>query len=170
LVLLVGAGLLVKSLSHLQAVETGFNPTNLLTVRLNVLPRKYETDQKRINFFKQAVEQMKAIPGVEAAGAINTPPFTGLYSGTNVEVDGQKLPPGQQLGTGVCVTDANYFQTMQIPLKLGRLYTEQEATEMRHVVVVNETFVKKNLGGQNPLGRRVTIYMKDDNQPSEIIG
>jgi putative ABC transport system permease protein len=59
---------------------------------------------------------------------------------------------------------------MQIPLKLGRLYTEQEATEMRHVVVVNETFVKKNLGGQNPLGRRVTIYMKDDNQPSEIIG
>src|SRR5262249_3490665 len=70
----------------------------------------------------------------------------------------------------VCVTDANYFQTMQIPLKLGRLYTEQEATEMRHVVVVNETFVRKNLGGQNPLGHRVTIYMKDDNVPSEIIG
>ena len=95
---------------------------------------------------------MKAIPGVEAVGAINTPPFTGLYSGTNVEVDGQKLPPDQELKTGVCVTDADYFQTMQIPLKLGRLYTEQEATEMRHVVVVNETFVQKNLGGQNPLG------------------
>ncbi len=170
LVLLVGAGLLLKSLNRLQSVDTGFNSKNLLAVRLNLLPAKYETDEKRVDFFKRAVEQMKAIPGVEAAGAINTPPFTGLYSGTGVEVDGQKLPPGQGLGTGVCVTDANYFQTMQIPLKLGRLYTAQEATEMRHVVVVNETFVKKNLGGQNPLGRRVTIYMKDENEPSEIIG
>jgi len=170
LVLLVGAGLLLKSLNRLQSVDTGFNPNNLLAVRLNLLPGKYESDEKRVDFFKSAVEQMKAIPGVEAAGAINTPPFTGLYSGTNVDVDGQKLPPGQELTTGVCVTDANYFQTMQIPLKLGRLYTAQEATEMRHVVVVNETFVKKNLGGRNPLGHRVTIYMKDDNQPSEIIG
>jgi len=170
LVLLVGAGLLLKSLNRLQSVDTGFNPNNLLAVRLNLLPGKYDTDQKTIDFYKRAIEQMKTLPGVEAAGAINTPPFTGLYSGTNVEVDGQKLPPGQQLGTGVCVTDANYFQTMQIPLKLGRLYTEQEATEMRHVVVVNETFVQKNLGGQNPLGRRVTIYMKDEIEPSEIIG
>jgi putative ABC transport system permease protein len=170
LVLLVGAGLLLKSFNRLQSVDTGFNPNNLLAVRLNLLPGKYETDQKRIDFYKRAVEQMKTLPGVEVAGAINTPPFTGLYSGTNVEVDGQKLPPGQQLGTGVCVTDANYFQTMQIPLRLGRLYTEQEATEMRHVVVVNETFVQKNLGGQNPLGRRVTIYMKDEIEPSEIIG
>ncbi|HKU75790.1 MAG TPA: ABC transporter permease [Pyrinomonadaceae bacterium] len=170
LVLLVGAGLLLKSFNRLRSVDTGFDPKNLLAVRLNLLPGKYDTDQKRIDFYKRAVEQMKAIPGVEAAGAINTPPFTGLYSGTNIEVDGQKLPPGQHLGTGVCVTDVNYFQAMQIPLKLGRLYTEQEATEMRHVVVVNETFVKKNLGGQNPLGRRVVINMKDDNVPSEIIG
>jgi putative ABC transport system permease protein len=170
LVLLVAAGLLLKSLNRLQAVDTGFNPGNLLAVRLNLLQGKYDTDQKRIDFYKQAIERMKAIPGVESAGAINTPPFTGLYSGTTVEVDGQKLPPDRQLKTGICVTDVNYFQTMQIPLKLGRLYNEQEATEMRHVVVVNETFVKKNLGGQNPLGRRLTIYMKDDNVPTEIIG
>jgi len=170
LVLLVGAGLLVKSLSRLQAVDAGFNPTNLLAVRVNVLPRKYDSDEKRINFFKQAVEQMRAIPGVEAAGAIDTPPFTGLYSGTGVDVDGQKLPPDQELNTGVNVTDAGYFQTMQIPLRLGRFYTEQEVTEMRHVVLVNETFVKKNLGGQNPLGHKLTIYMKDENVPCEIIG
>jgi len=170
LVLLVGAGLLVKSLNRLQAVDTGFNPNNVLAVRLNLLPRKYDTEQKRIDFYKQAVERMKTIPGVEAAGAINSPPFTGLYSGTTVDVDGQKLPPDQELKTGVVVTDVNYFQTMQIPLKLGRFYTEQEATEMRHVVLVNETFVKQNLGGQNPLGRRLTIYMKDENVPSEIIG
>src|SRR6185369_3487144 len=118
----------------------------------------------------QAVAQMKTIPGVEAAGAVNSPPFTGLYPGTNVDVDGVKLSPDQELKTGVVVTDANYFATMQIPLKLGRLYTDQEATEMRHVVLVNETFVQKNLGGQNPLGHKLTIYMKDDNVPTEIIG
>ena len=78
--------------------------------------------------------------------------------------------PDQELKTGICVTDANYFQTMQIPLKRGRFYTEQEATEMRHVVLVNETFVRKNLGGQDPLGRRLTIYMKEENVPTEIIG
>ena len=170
LVLLVGAGLLVKSLNRLQAVDTGFNPNNLLAVRLNLLPRKYDTDQKRIDFYKQAVARMKTIPGVEAAGAVNSPPFTGLYSGTTVDVDGVKLPPDQELKTGVVVTDANYFQTMQIPLKLGRFYTDQEATEMRHVVLVNEAFVKQNLGGRDPLGHKLTIYMKDDNVPTEIIG
>jgi putative ABC transport system permease protein len=170
LVLLVGAGLLLKSFNRLQSVDPGFNANNLLTMRVTLPFAKYQEDSKRIDFFKKALEQVRAIPGVEAAGAINSPPFTGLYPGTNVEVDGQKLPPGEELKTGVCVTDANYFATMQIPLKQGRMYTEQEATEMRHVVLVNEEFVRKNLGGQDPLGRRLTIYMKDDNVPTEIIG
>jgi putative ABC transport system permease protein len=170
LVLLIGAGLLVRSLNRLQSVDPGFNAKNLLTVRVSLPPAKYPEEPKRIEFFKQAIARMSTIPGVEAAGAINTPPFTGLYSGTTVEVDGQDLPPGQELKTGVCVTDASYFNAMQIPLKQGRLYTQQEATEMRHVVLVNEAFVKKNLNGANPLGRQLTIYMKDDNVPSEIIG
>ena len=170
LVLLVGAGLLVRSFNRLQSVDPGFNADNLLTMRVSLPMSKYETEQKRIDFFKRALDQMETIPGVESVGAINTPPFTGLYSGTTVDVDGVKLPAGQELKTGICVTDANYFQTMQIPLKQGRLYTEQEATEMRHVVLVNETFVRKNLNGQNPLGRRLTIYMKDENVPTEIIG
>lgn len=169
LVLLVGAGLLLKSFSRLQSVDPGFNANNLLTMRVSLLG-KYETDPKVIQFYQQAIERMKAIPGVESVGAINTAPFTGLYSGTNVDVDGQKLPPDQELSTGICVTDANYFQTMQIPLLRGRFYTQQEATEMRHVVLVNETFVRKNLGGQDPIGKQLTIYMKDENVPTEIIG
>jgi putative ABC transport system permease protein len=171
LVLLIGAGLLTKSLNRLQSVEPGFNRANLLTVRISLPLSKYDSDPKRIDFFKQAIAQMKTIPGVASVGAINTLPFTGLYSGTTVEVEGQpKLPLGQELKTGICVTDANYFQAMQIPLKAGRLYTDQEATEMRHVVLVNEAFVRKNLGGHDPLGKRLTIYMKDDNVPTEIIG
>ncbi|HKV35462.1 MAG TPA: ABC transporter permease [Pyrinomonadaceae bacterium] len=171
LVLLVGAGLLVKSFNRLQSVEPGFDPQNLLTVRVNLPFSKYDTDQKRIDFFQQAIAQMRSIPGVESVGAINTAPFTGLYPGTNVAVFGAPpLPPEQELKTGVLVTDSNYFATMQIPLLRGRLYTQQETTEMRHVVVVNETFVKKNLGGEDPLGKRLTIYMKQENMPTEIIG
>src|SRR6266850_1296234 len=171
LILLVGAGLLLKSLNRLQSVEPGFNAKNLLTMRVSLPMRKYDTERKRIDFFRNAVEQLRAIPGVEATGATSFLPFDGPHSGTIVEIDGQpKLPPGQELQTGVCVTDANYFQSMQIPLKRGRLFTQQEATEARHVVVVNETFARKNLPGVDPLGKRVTIYMMDENVPNEIIG
>lgn len=171
LVLLVGAGLLMKSLNRLQSVDPGFNPKSLLTMRISLPGKKYDTDPKVIDFFKSAIDKMKALPGVEAVGATNHLPFAGPHSGTLVEIEGKpKLPAGQGLSTGICVTDANYFRTMQIPLKRGRLFTDREVSEMRHVVIVNETFARKNLPGEDPLGKRVTIYMKDDNQPTEIIG
>jgi putative ABC transport system permease protein len=171
LVLLVGAGLLVRSFARLQAVDPGFNAKNVLTMRVNLPVRKYDSDSKRITFFREAVAGIKALPGVEEAGAINWLPFAGPHAGTLVEIEGRpKLPPGEELGTGSSVTDMNYFNAMQIPLKSGRLFTDQEAAEMRHVVVVNETFARKNLPGEDPLGKRVIIYMKGENVPCEIIG
>jgi putative ABC transport system permease protein len=172
LVLLVGAGLLIRSFARLQAVDPGFNASNLLTMRVSLPGRKYDTDQKRLAFFRQATERMQALPGVESVGAVSFLPFGGsLYAGTGVDISGRPpLPPGQRLTTGVLVTDLNYFRTMQLPLRRGRLFTEQEATEMRHVVVINEAFARKHFPGEDPLGRRLTIYMKDDNQLCEIIG
>ncbi len=171
LVLLVGAGLLIRSFARLQNVDPGFNANNVLTMKVGLPGRKYDTDQKRIDFFRQAVAQMQSLPGVESAGAVSFLPFASPHAGTLVEIEGRpKAPPGQGLGTGVIVTDVNYFRTMQIPLKRGRLYTDQEAAEMRHVVVVNEAFAEKNFPGEDPLGKRVVIHMKDDNQPCEIIG
>src|ERR1043166_6947834 len=78
LVLLVGAGLLMKSLNRLQSVDAGFDPNNLLTMRVSLPQRKYDSDPKLINFFKKAVDQIRTIPGVESVGAINTLPFDGL--------------------------------------------------------------------------------------------
>ena len=171
LVLLVGAGLLIKSLNRLNSVEPGFNPNQLLTVRVTLPQRKYDSDGKVVSFFQKTVEGLRAIPGVEAVGAINYVPFGGPHSATRIQIEGQpELPPGQALTTGIVVTDPNYFQTMGIPLRRGRLFTAQEATEMRHVVVVNEAFARENFPGQDPLGKRVTINMKDENVPSEIIG
>jgi putative ABC transport system permease protein len=169
LLLLVGAGLLLKSLNRLQSVDPGFNAKNLLTLRVSLPPQT--ADEKCVSFFQSLLEQVRAIPGVEAAGAIDTLPFTSQHSGTIVEIVGAAKPPaGQELETGVGVTDQDYFNAMQIPLKRGRLYTKQEAVEARHVVVVNETFARVNFPGQDPLGKHVIIEMKDENVPSEIIG
>lgn len=171
LVLLIGAGLLIKSLKKLEAVDPGFNPRGLLTMRVSLPARKYDSEQKTINFFARALEEISALPGVEAAGAIDSLPFTTPHSGTRIEIEGEpKRAAGQELTTGVCVTTANFFSTMQIPLKQGRLFTAQEVHDARHVVVINEEFARLNLPGQNPLGKRVTINMKDENEPSEIIG
>ncbi len=171
LVLLVGAGLLIRSFARLQAVDPGFNVENVLTMKVGLPNRKYDTDQKRIQFFQQAIAGMQSLPGVEAAGATSFLPFASPHAGTSMEIEGRpKLPPGQGLNTGVIVTDANFFRAMQIPLKRGRLYSDREAAEMRHVVVVNEAFARKNFPGEDPLGKRVIINMKDDNQPCEIIG
>jgi putative ABC transport system permease protein len=171
LVLLVGAGLFIRSFARLQGVDPGFNAQNVLTMRVSLPRRKYDNDQKLVAFFRQAVAQMQALPGVEAAGAVNSLPFAAFHSGTSVDIEGRPLlPVAQKLKTGVIVTDANYFSAMQIPLKRGRLFTDQEAAEMRHVVIINEMFARQHFQNEDPLGKRVTIAMKDDNQPCEIIG
>jgi putative ABC transport system permease protein len=171
LVLLVGAGLLIRSYALLQGIDPGFNAKNVLTMGVSLPGSKYDNDQKRVNFFRQAIAEMQALPGVESAGAVNSLPFASYHSGTSVDIEGRPLlPVAQKLKTGVMVTDANYFRAMEIPLKRGRLFTDREAAEMRHVVVINEAFARQHFPNEDPLGKRVTIYMKDDNQPCEVIG
>ena len=171
LVLLVGAGLLIRSFQRLQSVDTGFNSQNLMTMRVALPGRRYTQDPQRINFFTEAVAQMQRLPGVESAGVINFLPFAGPGAGTGFEIQGQPKPlPGQVPTTGVCVADQNFFQAMQISLKRGRMFTDQEVKEMRHVVVVNEALAKKYFPNQDPLGQRITIAMKNENVPTEIVG
>src|SRR5262249_10283067 len=118
LVLLIGAGLLIRSFARLQGVDPGFNAQNVLTMGVSLPGRKYDTDQKRVNFFREAIAQMRALPGVESVGAINSLPFAAFHSGTSVDIEGRPLlPVTDKLKTGVVVTDANYFRAMRIPLK-----------------------------------------------------
>ncbi len=171
IVLLIGAGLLIRSFAKLQGVDPGFNAQNVLTMSVTLPRSKYDNDLKRVNFFRQAIAEIQALPGVESAGAVNSLPFAAYHSSTSVDIEGRPaLPVVQKLKTGVMVTDANYFHTMRISLKRGRLFNDQETAEMRHVVVINETFARQHFPNEEPLGKRVTIYLKDDNQPCEIIG
>jgi len=171
LVLLAGAGLLARSFLRLQGVDTGFDARKVLTMRVTLPRARYDQDAKIINFFTQALDRMQALPGVEAAGAINHTPFLGLGTQTGFQIEGRPKPapgqPGQvETSTGLCVTDQNFFRTLQIPLNRGRLFTEQEVREKRNVVVINEALARKYFPNEDPLGQRITLW----GGPTEIIG
>ncbi len=172
LVLLVGSGLLVRSFLRLQSVNTGFNAQNVLTMRVGLPGRRYDQDAKKINFFTQALERLRTVPGVEAAGAINFTPFLGLGSRTGFEIPGRppSLPGQGGNTTDVCVTDQDFFKALQIPLQRGRFFTEQEVREPRHVVIINETLARKYFPNEDALGKRITIVMSETPVPTEIIG
>ena len=172
LVLLIGSGLMVRSLLRLQAVNPGFDAQGLLTARLLLPNSKYGEDQKRVAFFHQLIARVAALPGVRAAGAIDALPFgSTLGSATGFSVVGRPDPlPAERPTVDVRVVDQNYFAAMSIPLLKGRLFTEREATEESHVVVINEAMARLNFPGEDPIGKRVVINMKDENLPNEIIG
>jgi putative ABC transport system permease protein len=171
LVLLIGSGLMIKSFLRLQSVNPGFNPENLLTVRLLLPESKYGQEPQRIAFFRQALSRIESLPGVREASAINFLPFTGLGAATSFTIEGRPAPAaGEKPTVDSRVADPNYFRTMGIPLLKGRIFSEKEATEASHVVIVNEAMVRNYFPDEDPIGKRVTIAMSNKPVPSEIIG
>ena len=171
LVLLIGAGLMIRSVQRLQSVQPGFRAENLLTARLLLPGAKYSEDHQRIAFFKQLLERLETLPGVRSAGAINFLPLASPGAATTLHLQDRPVPPdGEEPVADVRVVSRSYFRTMGIPLLKGRNFSEREAAEMSHVVVINETMARQYWPDQDPIGKQVTIDMKDDNIPSQIIG
>ena len=171
LVLLVGAGLMLKSFARLRSVDPGFEPDNLLTMRVNLPARKYKEDPQVVAFTRQATERLAALPGVTAAGAVNYLPFAGPGAATNFKIVGRPdPPPGEEPDTDVRVTDENYFRTMGVPLLSGRMYTAQESAERGRVAVVTRSFAEKYFPGEDPVGKQLVVNMKDEPNPTEIVG
>jgi putative ABC transport system permease protein len=171
LVLLIGAGLLIKSFARLQSVNPGFNSKNLLTVRVSLPYAKYHEEGQTGRFFRDALARIRQIPGVQSASAVSFLPFTGPGAATGFSVAGQPWPlPGQWPVVDVRVCEPDYFQAMGIPLIKGRTFTEREEIEKRHVVVINETLAREMFPGEDPIGRGLIIEMMNNPPPSEIIG
>ena len=174
LILLAGAGLLIESFSRLTGVNPGFNRENLLTFKLSLPARKYKSDASQIAFYRELLDKLAHVPGVRSASMENLPPFSGFALwgvATDVTLPGQEsLPPAQKPNTAVRVVGPDYFRTMGIPLIQGRSFSAPELAAERHVVIINDTFARKYFPGANPIGRKITIDMKDTNVPSEIIG
>jgi putative ABC transport system permease protein len=171
LVLLVGAGLLIKSFWRLQQVDPGFNPNNALTMSVSLPRAKYPEDAQRVAFFRQLLEKVGALPGVQAAGATNPLPMAGDTVYAFVVQGRAPLPPGAGQSTNFYAVSADYFKAMGIRLLRGRLLTERDAKDSPHVAVINETMAKKIFPDEDPIGKRITFDGGDNNSDwHEIVG
>jgi len=171
LVLLVGAGLMIKSFMRLQAVNPGFDAESLLTMQVRLPASKYREENKRITFFRETIDRLERLPGVRSVGAVSFLPLASLGAATDFTIEGQPVPaPGEEFVTDVRVTDDNYFRAMNIPVLSGRTFTEQEATEKRHVAVISKELARKYFPGEDPVGKRIIVDMTDKPEPTEIIG
>ena len=175
LVLLAGSGLLIRSFVRLVGVNPGFDTGHLLTFKVTLPQSKYAKDPLLMAFFRQLLARIGTVPGVRSATMESFPPLMGLGSATGVHILSQPQQSLMDLPVAdVRVVGPDYFPTMSIPLRAGRLFTEQEMAEEKHVTIVNQAFVDKYLNGQNPLGQKAAIYMKsfqeNELKPSEIIG
>ena len=171
-VLLAGAGLLVKSFIKLQQIDRGFNTDNVLTMVVRLPDYKYSKDPQVIAFFRQALEHIRSLPGVRAEGIVNYLPFYGgLGSATGFTVLGRPTPPpGQEPSTNVRVADDGYFEALGIPVLRGRNFSQTENIQPRRVVLINEAFARKYFPGEDPIGKTVDVAMFDQPTPTEIIG
>ncbi|HYY96308.1 MAG TPA: ABC transporter permease, partial [Pyrinomonadaceae bacterium] len=172
LVLLVGAGLLVRSFMRLQKIDTGFNTENILTMVVRLPGSKYKEDPQYVAFFRRAEEQLAALPGVRGVGMVNyLPLYGGLGSATGFTIEGRpEAPPGEGPGTNVRVADSGYFGAIGIPLLRGRTFTDLENSEPRHVVIISESLAKEYFPGEDPLGKRISVAMFEKPYPTEIVG
>jgi len=170
-VLLVGAGLMLRTFNNLRAVSPGFEMGHVLTLRVALPAARYEDEQRRIRFFREAVDRINTLPGVRSAGFVSFLPFAGLGAATSFKIEGQpEAEPGQQPVLDVRVADDGFFRSMGIPLARGRLFTEREMQQRSNVVIINDALARHYFPNQDPLGRRVLIRMTDPVVPTTIIG
>jgi putative ABC transport system permease protein len=170
LVLLTGAGLLVRSFVKLLDVNAGFDPSRIVTMTVSLPGSRYGEASQRIQFFQRLFDRLEALPGVEAAGGTSFLPLVGLGAATSYEVVGQPNPPrGQDHVADVRVVANDYFKAMAIPLIRGRLFDESDKGDLTNRVIVNETMARKHWPGEDPLGKKVRINW-NDTRDDEIIG
>ncbi|HKQ78548.1 MAG TPA: ABC transporter permease [Blastocatellia bacterium] len=168
-VLLVGAGLLIRSLVRLQNVNPGFDAENALTLRIDLSERKYDRSEKTASFFSQLENRLAALPGVEAVGMTTELPLSGQRNDAPFIVAGRPpVRPNERYGADFRRVNRQIFQAMRIPLLRGRQFTEQEVSAGAPVLIVSESLARAVFPNEDPLGQRLMFGPND--QPREIIG
>jgi len=154
--LLIGAGLLVRSLVALQSVDPGFDANNVLTMRLALARNKYDTPEKTTNFFTELQARAGSLPGVETVGLVTELPLSGQLNDLPFTVEGR--PPvtiDQAFGADFRRVNQNYFSALRIPLLRGRNFTDQEVRQGDEVVIVSQQLVNAVFPNEEPLGKRL---------------
>ena len=172
LILLVGAGLMMKSFWRLQQVDPGFNPENTLTATVSLPRVKYPEENQQVSFYKQLVENVATLPGVQSVGATQVVPLSGNDYLLAFEIQGRPpVQPGNVPSTNFYSVSADYFSAMGIPLRRGRLFTERDNKDSPHVALINETMAKRTFPGEDPIGKRITFDTGEKNPDwFEVVG
>jgi putative ABC transport system permease protein len=168
-VLLVGAGLMMKSLFRLLQARVGFNPENLLTMTVVLPAAKYTDGNRQVTFHEQLKERVRSLPGVSGAGTVNILPLQGGNT-TRFNVEGDPVPPpGQETEANIRTVNESYFQTLGVPIIAGRIFDERDKADAPGVVIIGKSLADRFFPGRDPIGRRL-VYTGVQAPPDLIVG
>jgi len=157
-VLLIGAGLLIRSFASLQNVQPGFEPRDMLTFELTMTGRKVQRQTDCSEPYKQLWERLERLPGASAAGGVTSLPLSQAFAWTPITVEGRTPLPGEKfLNADERLVGGHYFEAMGIPLRRGRFFNEQDDTTKPVAVIVDEYMARLLWPGQDPIGKRIHI-------------
>jgi len=171
LVLLIGSGLMVKSLAALLGRDPGFDAKNLLVFAVNLPPTSYPKDPDAIRFDKEFSDRLRVLPGVAGVASNSVVPLTGNGASIRFVIEGQPVAKGHENECNIRDVSNNYFSVMKIPLRAGRLFDDStdSSTAPQHVIV-NEAWAKQYLHGQDPIGKRIKFTYSPKENYREIVG
>jgi len=167
LMLLIGAGLLVRSFVRLQNVQPGFSATGVLTMQLAANDPKHKDNKALASFYRQIESRIAHLPGVQAEGEVSVLPLTGSVGWGTINVEGYTQPPGQELQADLRIASADYFRAMQIPLRKGRFFSEHDTPDMPQAAIIDEKFAQRFWPSDDPIGKHLWF---DPKKPLTIVG
>lgn len=167
LMLLIGAGLLLRSFVRLQNVAPGFTTDRVLTMEVGVAGPKYNHGKERSSFYEEVESRVAHLPGVVAEGVVSALPLTGAVGWGTIDVEGYTPPPGQELQVDIRLASTDYFRTMEIPLKGGRFFNEDDTAEKPGVAIIDEKFAQRFWPSGDAVGKHLWF---DPKKPVTIVG
>jgi putative ABC transport system permease protein len=170
LVLLVVAGLLLRSFHRLLSVDPGLNPRNVLTLTFDLPETKYN-DQQQMDFYSELVSRARNLPGVVSAGAVTPLPLSGNNAIITFQIDGHPVPKAEEPSADIAFATPGFFKTLNISVLRGRDFNERDDSKAPGVVIVNEAFAHKYFPNEDALGKRITPSASNSGKPAprEII-
>jgi len=169
-ILLAGAGLLIKSFVKLRQVELGFTPANAISLTLSPPFSRFPKDYKRADYYRRMMESLKTMPGVEAVAVATGAPTTGAYMYASFLIAARAEPENVEAQRAfVSIVSLDYFQAIGNPLKQGRLFTDDDTESSQRVAIINETMARTYFVGLNPVGQRI-FFNGEPNKQMEIVG
>ena len=170
-VLLVAAGLLVRSIWGLNRIDPGFKVEGVLTLRTTLPEVRYATPESQVNYVRQALSRIESVPGVSSAAVTTALPLMGVNWMADIEVEGRTRPEG---GSREQVTynavSPRYFETLNIPVQQGRAFEARDAAESSKVLIVSESFARQYLPGVNPIGKFIRMKVSRFEASGEVVG